>query len=61
MHEKVEYIFALKSQRQEHRQNKLPLPLLSLLLHILFNVNFSIWIFTSNIVNNFDRNFYDFL
>ena len=54
MHEKVEHLFAQKTQRQEDiRQNKLPLPLLSLLLQILFNVNFSIWIFTSNFVKNF--------
>ena len=53
MHEKVKHLFAQKTQRQEDRQNKLPLPLLSLLLQILFNVNFSIRIFTSNIVKNF--------
>ena len=35
MHEKVKHLFAQKTQRQ----NKLPLPLLSLLLQILFNVN----------------------
>ena len=38
MHEKVEHLFAVKTQRQ----NKLPLPLLSLLLQIFFNVKFSI-------------------
>ena len=38
MHEKVEHVFAQNTQRQ----NKLLLPLLSLLLQILFNVNFSI-------------------
>ena len=58
MHEKIEHLFAQKTQRHEDiRQNKLSLPLLSLLLQILFNVNFSIWIFTSNIVNNFNRYF----
>ena len=36
MHEKLERLFAQKSQRQ----NKLPLPLLSLLPQILFNVKF---------------------
>ena len=41
MHEKVEHLFAQRTQRQ----NKLPAPLLSLLLEILFNVNFSIGIF----------------
>ena len=40
MHEKVEQLFPQKIQRQ----NKLPLPLLNLLLQILFNLNFSIWI-----------------
>ena len=50
MHEKVEYLFAQKPQKQ----NKLPLPLLSLLLHILFNANFGICIFTSNAVNKFN-------
>ena len=34
MHEKVENLFAQKPQRQ----NKVPLPLLSLLFQILFNV-----------------------
>ena len=53
MHEKVEHLFAQKTQRE----NKLPLPLLSLLLQILFNVSLSIWIFTINIVNNFNRYF----
>ena len=47
MHEKVEHLSSQKTQRQ----NKLALPLLSLLLQILFNVNFSIPIFTSNIMN----------
>ena len=47
MYGKVEHLFAQKTQRQ----NKLPLPLLSLLLQILFNVNFSVGIFTSNIMN----------
>ena len=50
MHEKVEQLSAQKTQRQ----NKLPLPLLSL-LQILFNVNFSIRIITSNITNKFNR------
>ena len=49
MHEKVEHLFAQRTQRQ----NKLPLTLLSLLLQILFNVNFSI--FANNIFNNFNR------
>ena len=54
MHEKVEHLFAQKTERQENiRQNKLPISLLSLLLQILFNVNFSIQIFTSNTVKNF--------
>ena len=44
MHEKVKHLFAQKTQRQ----NKLPLPLLSLLLQILFNVNFNIRIFELN-------------
>ena len=58
MHEKVEHLFAQKTQRQGGiRQNKLPLPLLCLLLQILFNVNFSICIFTSNISENFNDNF----
>ena len=49
MHEKVEHLLAQKNQRQEDiRQNKLPL------LQILFNVNFSSWIFTSNFANNFN-------
>ena len=53
MHEKVEHVFAQKTQRQ----NKLPLPLLNLLLQILFNVNFSIQIFISNIMNKTNRYF----
>ena len=44
MHEKLEHPFVQKTQRQ----NKLPLTLLSLLLQILFNVNFSIQIFEIN-------------
>ena len=44
MHEKVKHLFGQKTQRQ----NKLPLPLLSLLLQILFNVNFNIRIFELN-------------
>ena len=41
MHEKVEYLFTQKTQRQaDIRQHKLPLPLLSLLLQILFNETF---------------------
>ena len=51
MHEKVEHLFAQKTQRQ----SKSPLPLLSPLVQILFNVYFSILIFTSKIVNNFNR------
>ena len=47
MHEKVEHLFAQKTQRE----NKLPLPLLTLLHQILFNVNLRIQIFTSNIMN----------
>ena len=53
MHEKVEHLFPQKTQSQ----NKLRLPLLSLLLQILLNVNFIYWIFTINIVNNFNRYF----
>ena len=53
MQEKVEQIFALKTQRQ----NKLPFPLLHLLLQSLFNVSFSIRIFTSNIMNKMNRYF----
>ena len=56
MNGKVEHLFAQKTQIQEDiRQNKLPLPLLSLLLQILFSVNFSIQMFTSDIVKNFKR------
>ena len=56
MNGKVEHLFAQKTQIQEDiRQNKLPLPLLSLFLQILFNVNFSIQMFTSDIVKNFKR------
>ena len=56
MHKKVEHLFAQKTPRQDDiRQNKLPRPLLSLLPQILFNVIFSIHIFTKNIVNNFKR------
>ena len=55
MHEKFEHLLAPKTQRQEDvRQNKLPFPLLSFLLQILLNVKFSIWIFTSKIVNIFN-------
>ena len=53
MHEKVEQIFAQKTQRQ----NKLPLSLLSLLLQILFNVNFSIRKFAVKILNKFNLYF----
>ena len=49
MHEKVKYLFAQKTQRQ----NKLPLTLLRLLLQIIFNINFSIRIFTINVLKNF--------
>ena len=53
MHKKVEHLFAQKIQRQDDiRQNELPLPLLSLLFQILFNVDFSIQIFTSIIIKN---------
>ena len=45
MYEKLEHLFAQKAQRQ----NKLPLPLLDLLLQILFNVNFSIQMLAINI------------
>ena len=49
MHEKVDQLFTQKTQRQaEIRQNKLPLPVLSLPLQILFIV-----IFGSHTVNNF--------
>ena len=58
MHKKVEHLFAQKIQRQDDiRQNKLPLPLLSLLFQILFNVDFSIQIFTSIIIKNIKRYF----
>ena len=53
MHEKVEHLFTQKPQIQ----NKLLLPLLSLLLQILFNVHFSIQTITSNIINKFNRFF----
>ena len=53
MHEKVEHLFAQKTQRQ----SKLPLPLLNLLLQILFNINFSIWVFAINIFNIFHGHF----
>ena len=56
MHKKVEHLFAQKIQRQDDiRQNELPLPLLSLLFQILFNVDFSIQIFTSIIIKNIKR------
>ena len=42
MHEKVEHLFAQKTKRQ----NKLPFPLLSLLLQILFNVRYSLHLFS---------------
>ena len=67
MHEKVEHLLAQKIEKQ----NKLPLLLLSLHPQILFNVNFSIRIFTSKSIYSivtfnlllifFDRNFYYFL
>ena len=58
MHEKVENLFAKKTQRYEDiRQNKLLLKLLSLLLQIVFNVNSSIQIIKSNTVNNSNRYF----
>ena len=53
MHEKVEHLFTQKTQRQK----KLPLTLLRLLLQILFNVNFSIGIFTINIICKINRYF----
>ena len=37
MHQKVDYLFTQKTQRE----NKLPLPQLRLLFQILFNINFS--------------------
>ena len=56
MHKKVEHLFAQKIQRQDDiRQNELPLPLLSLHFQILFNVDFSIQIFTSIIIKNIKR------
>ena len=71
MHKKVEHLFAQKIQRQDDiRQNKLPLPLLSLLFQILFNVDFSIHIYIKALLSRtlsvtfsslfifFDRNFY---
>ena len=58
MPEKVENLFAKKTQRYEDiRQNKLLLKLLSLLLQIVFNVNSSIQIIKSNTVNNSNRYF----
>ena len=55
---KVKDLFGQKTQRQgEIRQIKLPLQLSSLLLQILFIVNFSIRIFASNIFTNFKRHF----
>ena len=53
MHEKVKHLFTQKTQIQ----NKLPLPLLSLILQILFNVNFDVPIFAINIFNEFKRYF----
>ena len=50
MREKVEHLFAQKTQGQ----NKLPLPLLSLLHQILVNVNFSIRIFAINSFKSLD-------
>ena len=43
MHGKVKHLFALETQKQ----NKLTLPLLNLILQILFNINFSLPIFTT--------------
>ena len=41
MHEKVEHLFAQKTQKQEDiRQNKIHLPLLSLLIQISFQCKF---------------------
>ena len=53
MQENVEHLFAQNTQRQ----TKLPLPLLHLFLHVLLYEDFSIWIFTSTIINNFKRYF----
>ena len=49
MHEKVKHLFAQKTQRH----NKLSLPPLSLLLQILFSINFSIRLFTINVTFDF--------
>ena len=73
MREKEERLFVQKTQRQEDtRQNKLPLPLLSLLLQIFFNVNFSTRYLQATLPSTlsvtynflfifFDRKFYCFL
>ena len=63
MHEKVEHLFAQKTQRQEDiRQNKLPRPLLSLLGQILFNVRSITLIVTFKFLFIFfDHNFNYFL
>ena len=43
MHEKVDHLYAPKTQRQAHiRQHKLPLPLLSHNLQVPFNEIFQI-------------------
>ena len=48
MNERVEHLFSQKTKKQENiRQNKLPHPLLNILLQILFNVNFSSQTFTT--------------
>ena len=67
MHEKEDhYLFARelkdkKTSDKDKEQNKLPQPLLSLLLHKLpsdsLQCNLFIWTFTSNIVKNFKRFF----
>ena len=50
MHEKVEYLFVQKTQGQ----NKLHPPLLTILLQILFNLNFSIRIFAITLIITFN-------
>ena len=50
MHEKVEYLFVQKTQGQ----NKLHPLLLTLLLQILFNLNFSIRIFAITLIITFN-------
>ena len=50
MHEKMEHLFAQKTRGQ----NKLPLPLSSLHLQILLNINLSTGIFTITLIVTFN-------